>query len=118
MAHVCFQELLSVSESVGESFTHDSRIRLELNPIHHSAVFQTNVLLGDDDFELPATAVFFPVGDDVRTAILDSMGLQIMQQLDDGAASFADLCQALGDNHDVVSAACFDLIDVGLAACR
>jgi hypothetical protein len=128
MGHVHFQELWSLSErlSLGAAFAtpnldspapHSGPPRLHLNPIHAWGRFETNELLDAED-AVPATVMFFPVGKEVRTAVLEPDAMDIVRVLESsGPVCFDELRRRLPSvDADGLAAVCGDLADIGLAA--
>ena len=119
LQHVQFQELRSLEESFEDEFMRTRRIRIALNPIHHLTEFATTVLLGDDDTELPATVLFFAVDDDIRTAVLEPLGLEIVNRLNGlGPQRLDDLRGAIDACPDEIADACRELVELGTATYR
>lgn len=70
LAHVRFQELLSLNDRLLPELETNPRLTIHLNPIHVWSRFETAALLGDVD-AAPATVIFFPVREDIRTAVVE-----------------------------------------------
>ena len=117
VAHVRFQELLQSIESFAPEWGTNADLWMHLNPIHVWATFHTRRLLDDDD-ELPASIVFFPVGNDIRTAVLEDDGKRLVERLEDlGPRRLDDLDLVVpGSGRAEIVDLCLDLADVGLAA--
>jgi hypothetical protein len=129
MAHVHFQELRSLSERLSlkaqvampnaesPAAPHSGTPQLHLNPIHVWGRFETNELLGEEDV-VPATVMFFPVGKEIRTAVLEADAMDVVRVLETlGPACFDDLRRRLPSAEaDALAATCGDLTDIGLAA--
>jgi len=79
-AHLEFTELHSAADAAGLTLTADSPQIIVPNPAMAWAEFSTHALV-DDDVELPAVGLFFAVGREIRTAILDSEGRRLLEQL-------------------------------------
>ena len=76
LAHVRFQEMLSNNERLLRELDRNGTIQIHLNPIHVWAKFETRALL-DEESTVPATVLFYPVENDIRTAVVedDARGL-------------------------------------------
>ncbi|MGE3313956.1 MAG: hypothetical protein AB7O26_02490 [Planctomycetaceae bacterium] len=117
LAHVRFQEILSTCESLSPQLDIDSPVWIHLNPIHAWGVFRTRTLL-DDESELPATVLFYPVAGTIHTAVLDPFAEFIVRELEArGPARFGDLSPApLETTRSELLKLCRDLADVGIVA--
>jgi hypothetical protein len=115
MGHIRFQEMLSATEDLSAELDSNEDLWVHLNPIRVWARFETTVLLEDED-DLPATVVFYPVGSDVRTAVLDPFGQIVIDKLESlRSAKTADLFAAFPyDNREAVIDICRDLAEMGL----
>ena len=67
-----FQDLCSVSDALRSDFAADNRIQIKINPIHCPATLRKTILF--EDIGLPAAAIFFSVGIDVRMVVLERSG--------------------------------------------
>jgi hypothetical protein len=116
MGHVHFQELRSVSQPLSPDAP-GSALQVHLNPIHAWGRFETNELLDAED-AVPATVIFFPVGSEVRTAVLEPDGMDIVRVLEtSGPVCFDELRHKLpAVDADALAETCNDLADIGLAA--
>ncbi|MFQ5730675.1 MAG: hypothetical protein ACE5KM_01845 [Planctomycetaceae bacterium] len=117
MAHVRFQDRLTVSGSLLDELESNSELWLHLNPIRVWAAFRTTLLL-DDNADLPADVLFFPVGVDVRTAVLEADGSSLIEHLGSLApCRLNDLVNAADewDRADVI-AVVRDLVEMGLVS--
>lgn len=81
LAFVRFQELLSMNDRLIEELGKNVKLSVHLNPVHVWSRFETRALL-DDDATVPATVLFFPVGDDVRTAVIEPDAERMIRLLD------------------------------------
>lgn len=117
LAHVRFQELLSTCDALGPELNVDSPVWIHLNPIHAWGVFRTRVL-ADDETELPATVLFYPVAGTIHTAVLDQFAEFIVRELEvRGPARFGDLSPApLETSREELLQLCRDLAEVGIVA--
>ena len=116
LAHVRFQELWQSIESFAPELGANDDLWIHLNPIHTWATLQTARLLDESD-DLPAGIVFFPVGNDIRTAVLEDAGRQLVEQLAWGPRRLDELnLITLGIDRDEAIDLCLDLADIGLAA--
>ena len=99
------------------------KLRIQLNPIRCWSVFETNILL-DDDAVPPADVLFYPVGNEVRTAVLEPDGKLRIDELANLGACTIDEWIASATLHgcsDVPSRSsllelCRDLSEMGLLA--
>lgn len=117
--HLHFQDLSSVSEELRTEFGANNRIRIEINPVHQFARFHTMALFeGEEDMELPVSAVLFPVETDIRTVVLEDAGLWLVNALArKGRCTHGELLPRFPGSADELLDVCSDLIDVGMAAC-
>jgi len=120
--HIHFQEILGMAETVGDDLEGNPNLRVHLNPIRVWSRFETPVLL-DEDAEVPADVLFFPVGSDIRTAVLEDSGrlrVEVLEQL--GACSFERWAEELDDregmevDREELIAFAKDLAEMGLLA--
>jgi len=82
LAHARFQERLSLNELNLPRLDRRSQLNVTLNPIHVWAVFETRALI-DDDEPLPASVLFFPVGHEIRTVVVDTPAEELIRFLAD-----------------------------------
>jgi hypothetical protein len=117
MGHVHFQELRSVSQPLSPDADDGSSLQVHLNPIHAWGRFETNELLDAED-DVPATVIFFPVGTEVRTAVLEPNAMEIIRALEtSGPMRLDELRQSLPSvDADELASMCNDLAEIGLAA--
>ena len=80
LAHVRFQELLSMNDRLLCELETNRKLRVHLNPIHVWSQFETRVLLDEGD-DLPATVLFYPVGSDVRTVVVEADAEELLRDL-------------------------------------
>lgn len=81
LGHVRFQELWALAAQFARDVQLRPNLWVHLNPIHAWGRFFTTALLEEDD-ESPATVMFFPVGNDIRTAVLEGRGLELVSRLE------------------------------------
>lgn len=117
MGHVRFQELLSTVETLGAELESNPNLWIHLNPIRAWAHFETTVLI-DDAGDLPATVIFYPVGSDVRTAVLEPLGRLILGELESlRACHLSDVMRKFpAEQSGAVIEICRDLAETGLIA--
>jgi hypothetical protein len=117
LAHVRFQELLSTCEELSPQLSIDSPVWIHVNPIHAWGVFRTRALV-DDETELPATVLFYPVAGTIHTAVLDPFAEFIVRELEArGPARFHELSPApLETTRSELLKLCRDLAEVGIVA--
>lgn len=80
LAHVRFQELLIRTPANVFRLGTDAGLAIHLNPIHVWSQFETRALL-DDEADVPATVLFFPVGESVRTIVVEPEIEALVQEL-------------------------------------
>lgn len=117
MAHIHFQEQLTVADQLVEDFGNDDRLRIQVNPICVRTTFKTTALL-DEDSEVPAIVQFYPVKSDIRTALLEDDGLELIDRLHElGPSSLEDLQAAMTFklSREELRDLCLDLIEMKLA---
>jgi hypothetical protein len=118
LAHVRFQELASMAEPLSAEWGTNPELRIALNPIHVWATFETTALL-DEDTDVPASVLFFAVRNEVRTAVLEADGRELVRALAiSGPCRLDDLIfgGAAGVEQDELIDLCRDLAEMGLAA--
>jgi|GEM_PF-576276 len=118
LAHVRFQDLLSIWDRTARELEQNSNLRLHLNPIRVTATFQTRTLL-DEEADVPARVLFFPVGTDIRTAVLEPAGESLIGRLEQSEPpTFDELCHETNDcQREELLDLCHELGDMGLVAC-
>lgn len=117
LAHVRFQELLSMNEQLVPELETNARLTVHLNPVHVWSRFETKALLGDDDAS-PATVLFYPVGNDIRTAVIEPECEQLIHMLEQhGVMRVKDLKKLLPQSeHPALFNLLRDLADMGMVA--
>lgn len=115
MGHIRFQEMLSATEDLAQQLESNEDLWVHLNPIRVWARFETTVLLEDED-DLPATVLFYPVGSDIRTAVLDAFGQMVVDKLESlQSVRAGELLAAFPyDNREAVIEVTRDLAEMGL----
>jgi hypothetical protein len=78
--HLRFQELLSVSRQLARDLSRGGKLTVHLNPLRVWSRFHTLALL-DEAAEAPADVLFFVVGQDTHTAVLDDEGRALIEEL-------------------------------------
>jgi hypothetical protein len=81
LSHLRFQELLSLNGRLLPELERNHRLVVHLNPIHVWSRFTTRALLDEDD-AVPATVIFFPVGSDIRTAVVEPEAEELLRVLE------------------------------------
>lgn len=117
IGHVRFQELLSRADDLAPELGENPELWIHLNPIRAWATFQTQALLDEDD-EVPARAAFFPVDNDIRTAVMEPPAEALVGELERfGSCRLDDLAGEIRelDREDVIDL-CRDLAALGLVA--
>ncbi len=117
IGHVWFQELFSRAADFAKELETNPTLWVTLNPITIRATFFTQALLDEDD-SIPADVMFFPVGNDIRTAILEPEAEQVIRKLEShGPARLEELVTNLSGLCRVqIVETCRELADIGLAA--
>lgn len=117
MEHVRFQELAGMAETLAPEWGVNPDLWVHLNPLRVWAEFQTTALLDEDD-EVPATVIFYPVLDDIRTAVLEEEGLTVVRFLETRQRSRMDDpdWEETGLSPESPVEICRDLAEIGLAA--
>jgi hypothetical protein len=82
LGHVRFQELRSVTPQDEQELRDlmDRGAELHLNPIRIWGTFQTRALL-DEEADVPADVLFFPVGREIATAAIEGDGRPLVEEL-------------------------------------
>jgi hypothetical protein len=80
LGHVRFQELSSLADALAGELELNRSLEIRLNPIRVWATFETAELL-DESAVAPATVVFFPVGAEIHTVVLEGDGLERVREL-------------------------------------
>ena len=115
--HLRFQEIWASVRRFSAELETNPALWIHLNPIHSWTRFHTRALL-DDEADLPACVVFFPVASDIRTAVLEASAEALARDLElFGPCRLDDLLA--GDNPTVrreVIDICLDMADIGLVA--
>jgi hypothetical protein len=117
LAHVRFQELLSMNERLLADLETNPRLVVHLNPIHVWSRFETRALLDEED-SVPASVLFFPVGSEIRTVAIEPEAEELIQTLDRaGAARVKDLKKLWPkEEHDVLRELLTELAEMGVVA--
>lgn len=117
LAHVRFQELLSMNERLLPELESNPRLGIHLNPIHVWSQFETGALLGDTE-AMPTTVIFFPVGEDIRTAVVEGECENLIRLLErQGVMRFKDLRKLLPhDDQPALPGLLRDLAEMGMIA--
>lgn len=117
MDHIRFQELLSMVEFNRDEWGENENLFVHLNPIHVWTTFETHELLDEED-EVPARVLFYAVGADIRTAVLESEGAELVETLSrTGRVRLEELHeQMFSHSREEVIEICRDMADIGLAA--
>lgn len=122
MGHVRFQDLVSLNDRLVAELATNSELRIHLNPIRTRAIFETGLLVGEE--EAPETGIevlFFAFQSEVRTVVLEPEGRALVQSLaDTGPCGLShlkvqlDLAMSLG--NDFLLEMLSDCSDLGLIA--
>ena len=117
LQHLRFQDFAVLRERLLPEWGARPELRIELNPVRVWATFSTPVLLGEGD-EPPATVIFFPVENDIHTAVLEPQAQSLIQDLEArGPSRLDDLASdCLPDVREEIIELCRDLVELGLAA--
>ena len=97
LGHIRFQELASLNDRLVSELESIEGLRIHLNPMKTRAVFETGLLIGEE--ESPADGVevlFFAFQTEVRTVILEREGRAVVQTLSEiGPCRLASLKKQL-----------------------
>jgi len=117
LAHVRFQELLSMNDRLLPELETNPKLTVHLNPIHVWSRFETAALLGDVE-PVPTTVIFFPVGEDIRTAVVEGECEALVRLLEQqGVMRLKDLRKLLSqDAHASLPDLLRDLAEMGMIA--
>jgi hypothetical protein len=117
LSHVRFQELWAAHERLGAELESNENLWIHLNPIHSWGVLRTPILL-DEETELPATVLFYPVGADIHTAVVEPDAEVLVRSLESrGTLHLDDLASVpLELSRGELIEFCLDLAGVGLVA--
>jgi len=117
LPHVRFQDIASLATELAKELDTNPTLRIHLNPIRVWAQFETAALL-DEDATTPADVLFFAVRNDTSTAVLETEGRQLIEELASlepvSLAAWAAL-SAHADREDLIEL-CRDLAEMGLVA--
>ena len=121
--HVRFQELKSLTNQLAGELGSNPNLQIHLNPIHVWGRFETKVLL-DEDSAPPADVLFYASGNEVRTAVLEPEGQQLVHEL--AALSPCTLDEWVGAGNSFADREsrpqnelanfCRDMAEIGLVA--
>lgn len=117
LAHVRFQELLSMNERLLAELETNPRLVVYLNPIHVWSRFETRALLDEED-SVPASVLFFPVGSEIRTVAIEPEAEELIQTLEQaGAMRIKDLKKLWPkEEHAVLRTLLTELAEMGVVA--
>ena len=117
LQHIRFQEFAASRERFLGEWGPDPELRIELNPVRVWATFHTPVLLDEDD-HLPAIVVFFPVEDNIHTAVVEVHAQALLRELETrGPSRLDDLAvDCLPEIREEIATICGDFVELGLAA--
>lgn len=79
-AHVRFHELASLAETLAKELETNESLVVHLNPLRLWTSFESPILL-DDDETPPVDVLFFAVGRDIRTAVLEPNSRALVEEL-------------------------------------
>lgn len=117
LQHVRFQELAASRERFLDEWETNPELRIELNPIRVWATFHTPALLDEED-HVPAIVVFFPVENNIHTAVVEVHAQALLRELEArGPSRLDDLAaDCLPEVREEIAAICRDFVELGLAA--
>jgi hypothetical protein len=117
VGHGRFQELRSQNDVLLSELDTNPQIWIHLNPIRTATTFHTRALL-DEEADLPAEVLFYPVGDEIRTAVLEQEAVAVMRLLWRSAPlHLQDLVDGINDmSRDEIREIIGDLMEIGLAS--
>ena len=81
LAHVQFQDLWGMADRLSGELSTNPDLKIHLNPIRFWSRFETRALL-DDEAATPASVLFYAVGSDIRTAVLEPSGQTRVHELE------------------------------------
>jgi hypothetical protein len=114
-AHLQFQERWSVAGRLAKRLGRQPGLRLQLNPMHAWARFETVEFL-EGQSEPPADVLFFAVRSDIHTAVLDSPVPTLLEALAPAVLTLDEWAARTEiGRDDLVSLGC-DLAELGLVA--
>lgn len=115
--HRRFQELWSLTPQLAAELDTAPGLRAHLNPVRAWSRFTTTALL-DDDATLPADVLFFAAGEEIRTAVLDPHGRELVEELAScGPCTLDDWAsRSRYANREEIVTLCRDLAEMGLVA--
>lgn len=115
--HLRFQELWRLTSQRSAKLETARNLRVCLNPSRAWSRFLTAALL-DDDATLPADVLFFAAGEAIRTAILESQGRALVEELAGHGPCTLKEWAALSRHADRTElvALCHELAEMGLVA--
>ncbi|MCA9268294.1 MAG: hypothetical protein KDA41_07475, partial [Planctomycetales bacterium] len=116
-AHVRFQELHSLAETLAGELPTNDRLSIHLNPIRVWATFCTGELIGEP-IDAPVDVLVFAVRTDTSTALLEEHGRQLVEELARLAPCTLSTWSAVSEHadRDELRQLCVDLADMGLVA--
>ena len=79
-AHVRFHELASLAETLAEELETNESLVVHLNPLRLWTHFESKILLEEDE-PPPVDVLFFAVGRDIRTAVLEPSSRALVEEL-------------------------------------
>jgi hypothetical protein len=117
LAHIRFQELASLAEEHAAALEEDPNLRVHLNPVRAWSRFHTKALL-DEEADTPANVLFFPVGNQISTAVLEPEGQALVRELALYAPCTLDDWAAMSElaGREELVELCRDLAGMGLVA--
>ena len=115
--HRRFQELWSLTSQLAAELDTATSLRASLNPIRAWSRFLTTALL-DDDATLPADVLFFAASEEIRTAVLDLHGRELVEELAARGPCTLDewATQSQHADREELVTLCRDLAEMGLVA--
>ena len=117
LKHLHFQDLYSLAEQMISEWSQKENLKMVLNPIHVYETFQTTALLDEED-DLPASVIFYPFQGDIRTALLEPEGEQLISLLKSkGPQTFESLIiERVDITREEILELSKDLMEMGLIA--
>ncbi len=103
LAHARFQELLSNNRRLLAQLGRNRTITIHLNPVHVWATLETHVLL-HEAATIPATVLFYPVGENIEGAVVEADIIPLLQHLNRRPSRLDQLSSTLPayDRHDLI----------------
>jgi hypothetical protein len=114
--HTRFQERWSVARRLAKQLRRNDGLRLHLNPARGWATLHTRAFL-DEETKLPGNVVFFALGMQIHSAVLDDPVPALLEALEEGPLTLAEWAERVGlSGPEELVAVAGRLATVGLLA--